>query len=107
MISCHGLVLCRFMEKFTVIIPTLNRCETLAHTLETCVAQQDESFRILVSDNLSDDGTCAVVREFCRRDPRVELIQPPHRMGMSAHYEFALSYVQDGFLMLLGSDDGL
>jgi glycosyltransferase involved in cell wall biosynthesis len=95
------------MEKFTVIIPTFNRCETLPHTLESCVAQRDADFRILVSDNCSTDDTRTIVKEFQERDPRVAYIQPPRFMGMSAHWEFALDQVQEGFVMLLGSDDAL
>ena len=95
------------MEPFTVIIPTLNRCKTLAHTLETCVAQQDENFRILISNNLSTDDTGDIIEEFRRRDARVKIIQPPQRMSMACHYEFALSHVTEGFFMLVGSDDGL
>lgn len=95
------------MEKFTIVIPTLNRCTTLADTLETCVSQEDENFRVLVSDNLSNDSTRDVVDDFQRRDRRVERIQPPGRLGMAEHYEFALGHVREGFLMILGSDDGL
>jgi hypothetical protein len=95
------------MERFTVVIPTLDRCETLVHTLETCVAQQDDHFQILVSDNLSTDRTRDVIDDFVRRDARISVIRPPKRLGMASHYEFALGHVTDGFVMLLGSDDGL
>lgn len=95
------------MERFTVVIPTLNRCETLAHTLETCVAQEDENFEILVSDNHSTDATAEVLESFRNRDPRVRTVQPLQRQGMADHWEFALSKVESGFFMILGSDDGL
>ena len=94
-------------ELFTVVIPTLDRYETLGHTLETCVTQKDANFRILVSDNHSTDATREIVEEYRRRDPRVEFIQPPKRLGMTAHWEFVLGQVKKGFVMLLGSDDGL
>ncbi|QIF03681.1 glycosyltransferase family A protein [Roseimicrobium sp. ORNL1] len=95
------------MERFTIVIPTLNRCETLAHTLETCIAQEDENFEILVSDNLSTDATAEVLESFRSRDPRLRTVQPPQRQGMADHWEFALSKVERGFFMILGSDDGL
>ena len=95
------------MPPFTVLIPTLNRCGTLAHTLESCIAQQDENFRVVVSDNHSTDETREVVESFRKRDPRVAYAKPPHRLSMSRNFEFCIDQVQDGFLMFLGSDDGL
>ena len=95
------------MEKFTVIIPTLDHCETLAHTLESCIVQQDEHFTILVSDNHSSDRTRETVEHYQKLDRRVNLISPPRRLSMAAHYEFALSQVTEGFIMILGADDGL
>ena len=95
------------MEKFTVIIPTKDRCETLAHTLESCLAVQDAHFEILVSDNHSVDATPEVLAAFKARDARVRCIRPPHSMGMSLHYEFALDHVTEGFVLILGSDDAL
>jgi hypothetical protein len=95
------------MPPFTVIIPTLNRCITLAHTLESCIVQQDENFRILVSDNHSTDETREVVESFRRRDPRITYVKPPRRLSMATHYEFAFDQIDDGFVMIVGSDDGL
>lgn len=94
-------------ELFTVAIPTLDRCVTLAHTLETCLAQDDEHFEILVSNNVSADATREVIEDARRRDERVRYIEPERRMSMSEHFEFLLEHVRDGFVMLLGSDDGL
>jgi hypothetical protein len=95
------------MEKFTVIIPTLNRAEILRPTLDSCVAIQDENFQILISDNLSEDHTLDVVAEYRQRDPRIRLIQPKTRLGQSGHWDFILEHVTEGFIMLLGSDDAL
>lgn len=95
------------MERFTIVIPTLNRCETLAHTLETCIAQEDGNFEILVSNNHSTDATAEVLAAFRSRDPRLRVVQPPRQLGMADHWEFALSNVEGGFFMVLGSDDGL
>ncbi len=95
------------MEKFTVIIPTLNRAEILRPTLDSCVSIQDENLRILISDNLSEDHTLDVVAEYRQRDPRIRLIQPKSRLGQSGHWDFILEHVTEGFIMLLGSDDAL
>lgn len=95
------------MERFTVIIPTLDRAEILRPTLDSCIAIPDDNLRILVSDNLSEDHTLDVVAEYREKDSRIQLIQPKSRLGQSAHWDFILDHVTEGFIMLLGSDDAL
>ncbi|RBP36662.1 glycosyl transferase family 2 [Roseimicrobium gellanilyticum] len=95
------------MEKFTVIIPAKDRCETLSHTLEACLAHQDANFELLVSDNYSSDATPQLLEEFKARDARLRCIQPPQPLSMAAHFEYVLGQVTEGFVMILGSDDAI
>lgn len=93
------------MEKYTVIIPTRDRAETLEATLRTCLRQAYENFEIIVSDNCSSDNTKDIV-ERCS-DPRLRYINPGKRLSMSGNFEFALGHVAEGFVMFIGSDDGI
>lgn len=93
------------MEKYTVIIPTRDRAETLEATLRTCLRQTYRNFEILVSDNCSVDNTKEIVERF--KDPRLRYINPGRRLSMSRNFEFALGHVTEGFVMFIGSDDGI
>ena len=93
------------MEKYTVIIPTRDRAETLVATLRTCLRQTYENFEIIVSDNCSDDNTKEIVDQLS--DHRIKYINPGKRLSMSGNFEFALSHVNEGFVMFIGSDDGI
>lgn len=93
------------MEKYTVIIPTRDRAETLGATLKTCLRQTHKNFEIIVSDNCSSDNTKEIV-DRCN-DPRVRYINPGRRLSMAGNFEFALGHVTDGFVMFIGSDDGI
>ncbi len=56
----------------SVIVCTLNRCQSLSKTLETVAASRVEDsvdWEVLVIDNNSTDHTRDVVEEFCRRYP--------------------------------------
>lgn len=96
---------CPVSERLTVIIPTRERDDTLRWALKTCVSQDFDRLEILVSDNASTDATREVVDSY--DDPRIRYINPGRRLGMSEHWEFALSHVADGYVMFLGDDDGL
>lgn len=93
------------MEKYTVIIPTRDRAETLGATLRTCLRQTYKNFEIIVSDNCSSDNTKEIVN--CCNDARIRYINPGRRLSMSGNFEFALGHVTDGFVMFIGSDDGI
>jgi Glycosyl transferase family 2 len=91
--------------KFTVIVPTRERPDTLYHCLQTIVRQRYSNFEILVSDNFSQDNTEQVVRSI--GDRRIRYINTGRRVGMSRNFDFALSHVKDGWITYLGDDDGL
>lgn len=91
--------------KFTVIIPTRERYDTLQYTLKTCVEQDYDDLTILVSDNCSEDATLDVVKAFS--DPRIKYVNPGKRLGMAMHWEYALTHVGGGYFTYLGDDDGL
>src|SRR5690349_5627331 len=91
--------------KFTIIVPTRERADTLYYCLQTLVRQKYENFEILVSDNFSNDNTEQVVRSVA--DSRIRYINTGRRLEMSRNFEFALSHIKDGWISYLGDDDGL
>lgn len=91
--------------KFNIIIPTRERADTLCHCLRTIVAQDYENLNIIVSDNFSQDNTKDVVNSFL--DPRIKYINTGKRISMSHNWEFALNHVTDGWVTIVGDDDGL
>ena len=92
-------------RKFTVIIPTRERADTLVHSIKTCIAQEYDQLEILVCDNASQDHTKDVVHSF--NDSRIRYINPGHRVSMMENFEFAFSHVQNGYVISMGDDDGL
>ncbi len=91
--------------RITVIIPTRERADVLEHALRTVLAQDHDNLAIIVSDNCSADNTREVVHALA--DERVRYINPGKRLSMSHHWEFALSHVEDGWVTIIGDDDGL
>lgn len=92
-------------NKFTIIVPTRERCETLYHTLRICLNQTYQNYEILVSDNYSQDDTKKIVHSF--DNEKIHYINTGKRVSMSENFEFALSHVSDGYLMFIGDDDGM
>jgi glycosyltransferase involved in cell wall biosynthesis len=91
-------------NKFTILIPTKNRCETLEWAMKSCLQSSYPFLSVIVSDNCSTDNTREMVASF--RDPRVKYYCTPKALSMTANWEFALSKAEDGFVTILGDDDG-
>lgn len=91
--------------KFSILIPTRERADTLFHAIATCTAQDYENLNIIISDNFSQDNTKEVVLSFS--DPRIKYINTGKRISMSHNWELALSHVTDGWVTIIGDDDGL
>ena len=92
-------------HKFTIIIPTRERVNTLYWAIKTCLNQDYDNLEVIISDNFSFDNTREVVAEFLS-DKRVKYINTGKRISMSHNWEFALNHVHEGFVSILGDDDG-
>jgi glycosyltransferase involved in cell wall biosynthesis len=88
-----------------VIIPTRERADVLRSTLATVTMQDYANLRILVSDNASTDDTATVVERAA--DPRIVYLNTGRRLSMTHNWEFALNAVEDGWVVVIGDDDGL
>lgn len=93
--------------KFSVIIPQKNREEYLGYTLRTCMIQDYPNFEIIVSDDCSDDNSVELVRGLAKIDQRIKLFAHEAHLGMHDNFEFALNQVKEGYVIVLGGDDGL
>ena len=92
--------------KYVFVIPTLNRAEVLPWSVNSILEQQgNHNVEILISNNKSDDNTKDIVSSF--DDPRIRYIEPPSRLSMSKHWEFAMQFVEleDSVVSILGDDD--
>ena len=67
--------------RFSVIIPTRNRAETLRVTLRSCTEQDFDPFEIVVSDNDSKDDTRAVVE--AAGSSHIRYVKTPRALSMA------------------------
>jgi Glycosyl transferase family 2 len=91
--------------KFTVIIPTRSRPDTLKWALKSCVEQKYDDLEIIVCDNYSQDYTMDVVNSY--KDSRIKYINPGRRLSMSDNWEFALEQATGDYINYIGDDDAI
>jgi len=91
----------------TLIIPTRERDQTLEHSLRTASDQDFAGLEILVSDNAGSGATRDLVETAQRRDGRIRYVNPGQRLGMSEHWDFALTEARGDYIIYMGDDDGI
>jgi glycosyltransferase involved in cell wall biosynthesis len=91
--------------KVTVGIPTFNRSAWLGKAIESVLGQTFTGFRLIVSDNASEDQTPDVVRSF--GDERIDYVRSEANMGAIGNLNRLIALAKTEFLLLLPDDDVL
>ena len=87
----------------TVGIPTFDRAASLRETLASVLSQSYTDFRVVVSDNASEDETRDVVASCA--DPRIDYVRSDRNIGMIANFNRLIHRTDTQFLVLLPDDD--
>ncbi len=83
-----------------IIIPVRNGGEALIGTLRALAASEDQNYRLLISDNHSNDGSPWKRALDAFRADRVVLMQPPE-LGRVEHWTWAAQQAKADFCKLL------
>ena len=89
----------------TVGIPTYNRSQLLKRSIASVLRQSYRGFKLIVSDNASDDDTASVVASF--RDPRLVYRPLERNIGRAANFNRLIDLAETEFVVLMGDDDQL
>jgi glycosyltransferase involved in cell wall biosynthesis len=91
--------------RFSIVIPTRERADTLRWALQTCLEQDFDDYEVVVCDNHSSPATREVVQSAA--SPLVRYVRAPRPLAMSANWELALGEATGEYVTVLGDDDGL
>jgi glycosyltransferase involved in cell wall biosynthesis len=91
------------VPRVTVGIPTFNRAGLLREAIDSVLAQTFTDFRLIVSDNASDDDTREVVRSY--DDGRIDYVRLDRNVGAIENFNRLIALVETEFLVLLPDDD--
>ena len=93
------------MNKLTIGMPVYNGASTIGRALDSLLAQTAGEFQIIVSDNLSTDGTQDICEGYARRDPRMRYVRQPRNLGPQMNFRFVLFEARTPFFMWAAADD--
>ena len=82
--------------KILIIIPTYNEIQNIERIIPEVLAQAPNLDILIVDDN-SPDGTAAIVKKIKEKEPRVNILERPGKLGLGTAYV-------DGFKFALQRD---
>lgn len=92
------------MPKVSVIIPVYNAEGYLRECLESAVSQTFGDTEIICVNDGSTDGSGDILREYARRDERINVVEQENR-GVSSARNRALGMASGDYVLFLDSDD--
>lgn len=94
------------MTTISVIIPFYKSKSTLHRCLDSVLAQTYRDFEVLCVSDGSDDGSTEIVREYIKKDPRVQLLEKEHE-GVSAARNCGILAAKGTYIQFIDSDDDI
>ncbi|MFY7991180.1 MAG: glycosyltransferase family 2 protein [Fluviicola sp.] len=93
------------MLKLTIGMPVFNDVAFIDASLRSILAQEDISFKLIISDDGSTDGSADICLDYASKDSRISYIRQPINLGISRNMEYLLAACDTPFFMWAGDDD--
>ncbi|MFV5694958.1 glycosyltransferase family 2 protein [Flavobacterium sp. LB3P122] len=92
--------------KISIVIPTYNRADLIAESLESILGQTFDSWECIIIDDNSNDNTIEIVTPFLK-DKRFKFTTKPlgYAKGANASRNYGLELSQGKYIYWLDSDD--
>ncbi len=89
----------------TIGVPVFNGGEFIGRALESIRLQTHENFKVLISDNASEDATQGICEAMARSDIRFEYLRQERNIGAMANFMFLIDRAETEHFVYLAADD--
>ena len=93
------------MEQIDIILATYNGEKYLKEQLDSILNQTYTNFRLLISDDCSQDSTKEILKEYEEKDNRIKVFFQEKNLGYVKNFEFLLTKVEGSIYALSDQDD--
>lgn len=91
--------------KIDIIIPVYNNQDVVERCLKSLIAQTFSSWRALIVDDASTDGSAAIVKKYAAKDSRFIYLRNEKNLGVARTRNRALSMLRSEYAAFLDADD--
>ena len=93
------------MEQIDILLATYNGEKYLKEQIDSILSQTYSNFRLIISDDCSQDKTRDILKEYEEKDNRITVYLQENNLGYVKNFEFLLSKVENEVYMLSDQDD--
>lgn len=93
------------MPQVSVCIPTYNRANFLAYSVQSVLNQTYPDFELIICDDGSPDNTPQIVNQW--KDSRIRYIRQPQNIGRSRNMRSGFEVAQGNYFIKFDDDDAL
>ena len=91
--------------QISVVMPVHNALPFLDESIRSILEQTLKDFEFVILDDASTDGSTQLLREWARRDARIQLHESQKRLGLSGSSNAVVSKAQAGIVARMDADD--
>ncbi len=92
--------------RITIGMPVYNAGEVLRRTLDCLLAQTEQDFELIISDNASTDCiTQSIAEEYACRDARIRVIRQPVNLGATGNFLWVAEQARGDYFLWAAHDD--
>ncbi|WP_318529515.1 glycosyltransferase family 2 protein [Campylobacter sp. IFREMER_LSEM_CL2256] len=95
------------MSQISIILPTYNVEKYIARALESCINQTFKDIEIIVVDDLGNDKSIDIAKEYASKDNRIKIIHNEENLGTFASRNIGVLNSSSPYIMFLDPDDYL
>jgi glycosyltransferase involved in cell wall biosynthesis len=88
-------------------LPVRNGAPTIAQAIESVIAQSSEDWELVISDNMSTDGTSEICATFAAQDDRIRHIPSSRDLSIHENFRAAFHHSRGTYFRWYGDDDWL
>ena len=94
------------MSEITVIMPAYNSEKYITEAIESIRSQTFTDWNMLIINEFgSNDKTAAIVREYERKDNRIQLIQNQQKLGLADSLNKGIKAATGKYIARMDADD--
>ncbi len=93
--------------KVSICIPTYNGGKYLKECLDSALSQSFQDYEVIISDDLSEDDTLQIAKEYEKKDNRIKVFQNKKNVGLVHNWNHCINLSEGEWIKFLFQDDFL
>lgn len=89
----------------SIITPSYNAEQFIGQMIESVIAQTYQDWELLITDDCSTDGSCAIVERYAQQDSRIKLFRLERNSGAGVARNESIKHARGRYIAFCDSDD--